>query len=218
MRERRLKILGAADIYGLTGEEFAAGKTNVETVAALLAAGVEVIQYREKEKDGRVMYEECLAIREMTRTAGALLIVNDHVDLALAVDADGVHVGQDDLPVAVVRRLIGPERLLGLSTHSPEQALAAVAGGVVDHIGVGPIYATQTKKNVCAAVGLEYLRFVAAEIPLPFVAIGGIKTHNVAEVIQAGASLVAMITELVGTTDVTGKVADVRAIIRRARA
>jgi len=215
VREKRLHIFRNADIYGFTGEEFAGGKSNVETVAALLAAGVRVIQYREKEKSGRVMYEECKAICELTRAAEALFIVNDHVDIAIAVDADGVHVGQGDLPADVVRQLIGPDRLLGLSTGAPEEARAAEASGVVDHIGVGPIYATKTKKDVSSPVGLEYLRFVAREISLPSIAIGGIKEHNVAEVIRAGASMVAMITELVGAEDLPGKVQAVRAIIRQ---
>lgn len=148
------------------------------------------------------MYQECLAIRDLTRQAGVTFIVNDHIDLALLVEADGIHIGQDDLPVQAVRRLIGNDLLLGLSTHKPQEAEAAAESGVVDYIGVGPIFSTATKKDVCAPVGFEYLRYVVEKISLPFVAIGGIKEHNIAELKQLGVSQFALITELVGAADI----------------
>ncbi len=112
----------AGGIYGITGDEFACGRGSVESVRQMLAAGVKVIQYREKNKSARRMYEECLAIAALTREAGATFIVNDHVDLAMAIGADGVHIGQDDLPPAKVRELVGPDMVIGFSTHSAEQA------------------------------------------------------------------------------------------------
>ena len=163
-----------ADLYGITAEEHSLGRTNLEVARDMIAAGIKIIQYREKDKPLREKYIQCLALREMTRQAGVIFIINDHVDLALAVGADGVHIGQDDLPPEKVRELVGDDLLLGLSTHSPAQAEEAAAAGV-DYIGVGPIYATKTKKDVCGPVGLVYLDYVAKNIKLPFVAIGGIK-------------------------------------------
>lgn len=196
----------AGGLYGITSEAHSLGRTNIEVVSAMLEAGIRVIQYREKEKKAGAMYAECQAIREMTRARGATFIVNDHVDLALLVDADGVHIGQEDLPPEAVRRLIGPERLLGLSTHSPEQARAAARSDLIDYIGVGPIYPTATKKDVCAPVGLTYLEYVARNLDVPFVAIGGIKEHNIATVHRAGAAMIALVTEIVGAADIPARI------------
>ena len=157
-------------------------------------------------------YRECLAIRELTRQYEACFIVNDHIDLALAVGADGVHLGQDDLPVAEARKLMGEQMILGLSTHSPGQADAAVAAGV-DYIGVGPIYKTFTKKDVCDPVNLSYLDYVVANHAIAHVAIGGIKEGNVAEVVRHGARCIAMVTELVGAADIGAKVRAVKQVI-----
>jgi thiamine-phosphate pyrophosphorylase len=193
-------------IYGITGEKFSRGRSNVEVVAAMIRGGVRVVQYREKHKDKsiREMFEECLAIREITRKHGAMFIVNDFVDIALLTNADGVHVGQDDLPVHEVRRLMG-HRIVGVSTHSPEQAEAAVRDGA-DYIGVGPIFETHTKEDVCSPVGLSYLEFAVANIEIPFVAIGGIKEHNLHEVVSRGAETVCLVTEIVGAEDIEGTV------------
>jgi thiamine-phosphate pyrophosphorylase len=150
------------------------------------------------------MFEECLVIREITRKHGVMFIVNDFVDIALLSDADGVHVGQDDLPLEEVRRLVG-HRIVGVSTHSPEQARAAVVGGA-DYIGVGPIFETRTKEDVCDPVGFSYLEYAAANVPISFTAIGGIKAHNIHEVVSRGAESVCMVTEIVGADDIEGTV------------
>ena len=198
-----------ADIYGITAEEHSLGRNNIEVVEQMLAGGVRVIQYREKDKKAREKYLECMKIREMTREAGAVFIVNDDVDIAILVCADGVHVGQDDLPPEEVRRLVGEQMVIGLSTHSPEQARAALAGGV-DYIGVGPIFATRTKKDVCDPVGLGYLEYVVRNIKIPAVAIGGIKEHNIGEVARRGACCIALVTEIVGAADIPAKVEALR--------
>lgn len=218
MREQGMEQFRTTGVYALTAEKLSHGQTNLEVVDALLQAGVTFLQYREKEKSAGEMYAQCKEIRAMTRRAGATFIVNDDVGLALAVDADGVHIGQDDLPPEVVRRLIGPDRILGLSTHAPEQFLWAKQSGVVDYAGVGPVYATQTKADVCAVVGLDYVRFAAVEGGLPFVAIGGIKPANLAPVAAAGARTVAVVSDLVGAVDIAAKVAELRGILRGATA
>lgn len=200
----------STDIYALTDEEHSLGRNNVEVAELLIAGGIKVIQYREKYKKAGKMYAECLKIRGLTKKAGVTFIINDHIDLALLIGADGVHVGQEDLPPAKVRELIGNDMILGLSTHSPEQARAAVELGCIDYIGVGPIFPTNTKKDVCQAVGFEYLEYVAKNHEIPFVAIGGIKEHNAREVKQHGAMIVAIVTDIVGAVDIPAKINTIR--------
>jgi thiamine-phosphate pyrophosphorylase len=203
------KSFPSTDLYGVTAAELSLGRSNVEVVGEMIKAGIEVIQYREKERSMREKYLECLEIRRLTREAGVTLIINDHLDLALAVEADGLHLGQDDLPLPAARKLAGRRLLLGISTHSPDQARAAADAGA-DYLGVGPIFATRTKKDVCAPVGLEYLDYVAHNITLPFVAIGGIKEHNIALVRAGGARCCALVSEIVGAPDIIAKVRALR--------
>lgn len=200
-------------LYCIITEKYCNGRTSVETAKELIKAGVKIIQYREKDKSNKEKYEDCLKIRELTRNAAVSFIVNDDVDMAVAVKADGVHVGQKDMPVAMVRELCGNNMIIGLSTHSPEQALEAVKRGV-DYIGVGPIFPTKTKENVCGAVGLEYLDFVAQNIHIPFVAIGGIKCRNIKDVIRRGAQCIAPVTEIISAPDIVNRVFEIRKIIK----
>jgi thiamine-phosphate pyrophosphorylase len=195
-----------SDIYGITAGRFSLGRSNLEVVREMLEAGIRIIQYREKDFSMRQKYQECLSIRELTARYQACFIVNDDVHLALAVESDGVHVGQDDLPVEKVRELVGDKMILGLSTHSPEQAEKAFSSGVVDYIGVGPLFTTFTKKDVQAPVGLGYLDYVVHHCRIPFVAIGGIKESNVAEVARHGASCICLVTEIVGASDIGAKI------------
>jgi thiamine-phosphate pyrophosphorylase len=201
-------------VYGITAAKFSNGRSNEQVVQAMLQGGVGIIQYREKrpDKSHRVMLQECRRIREMTRAAGALFIVNDYVDIAMLVDADGVHVGQDDIPVHEVRRLIGPHKLIGLSTHRPDHALQAQSDGA-DYIGVGPIFSTRTKEDVCDPVGFDYLSYAARNIRLPIAAIGGIKQHNIVEVVRHGAKTVCLLTEIVGAPDIAAKIRELNQMI-----
>ena len=200
-------------IYGILAEKFSRGRDNVTVARLMVEGGVDILQYREKrhEKTMQEMYRECLAIREITREAGIPFIVNDFADLALMVGADGVHVGQEDLPVPALRQLVGEKMLIGCSTHGPDQAQKAVADGA-DYIGAGPVFATQTKEDVCDAVGLEYVGHVAARRDIPFVAIGGIKKDNLAQVVQQGARCVCLVTEIVGAADIPGTVRELKRI------
>lgn len=202
-------------LYGITAERFSCGRSNIETAWAMVEGGITVIQYREKrpEKSFKEMLEECRQIRELTRENDVLFIVNDYPELALLSNADGVHLGQDDLPVEEVRRLVGEAMIIGLSTHSPRQAHEALKVGA-DYIGVGPIYRTETKEDVCDPVGLEYLSYVAANIPLPFVAIGGIKRHNITEVASRGAKTISLVTEIVGAPDIAGRVKELNSLLK----
>ncbi len=211
----RKKNILPIGLYGITAEKFSLGRNNIEVVQQMMKAGVEIIQYREKRttKSCRDILQEGLAIRRLTQDAGVTFIVNDYVDIALLTDADGVHVGQDDLPVTEVRKLLGRDKIIGLSTHSPEQAREAVKAGA-DYIGVGPIFATATKDDVCAPVGFDYLDYVAANISLPFVAIGGIKRHNIAEVKRRGAQTICLVTEIVGAPDVAARIAELHEVMQ----
>ena len=211
---RILPGVGAgSDLYGITDSRLSLGRSVAEVVGGLLAGGVKIIQYREKDKYAGEMLRECRELRTLTQAAGACFIVNDYVDIALLCQADGVHVGQEDLPVPEVRRLVGTDMIIGLSTHSPDQARAALDAGA-DYIGVGPLFATRTKVDVVAPVTLEYLDWVVANIQLPFVAIGGIKLHNIGEVARRGARCCALVSELDGAGDIAARAAEARLAMR----
>ena len=172
-------------------------------VRAALEAGVRLVQYRAKadlaEVDDRQRLAEARLLRQLCHSHGALFVVNDRIDLALAAEADGVHLGQGDLPPAVARRLLGPERLIGRSTHRLEQLQQAVADGC-DYVGVGPVHATPSKPGR-SPVGLDYVAAAAAACPIPFFAIGGIEAANLPTVLAAGATRVAVVRAITAAAD-----------------
>ena len=202
-------------IYGILGEAFSLGRSNVAMARLLVDNGIDILQYREKAatKDRNTMLAECEAIRRITADAQVPFIVNDFLDIAMMTGADGVHMGQTDLPVTAVKQL-APCLMVGCSTHSPAQAARAQADGA-DYIGVGPLFATQTKEDVFDAVGLGYLEHVAAHVNIPFVAIGGIKRHNLAQVVSRGAKTVCLVTEIIGATDIGKRMQEIRQIMER---
>lgn len=182
---------------------------------ALLAGGAGVIQLRAKELCAKDLVEVATRARVLTRAAGGQLIVNDRVDVALAADADGVHLGQEDLPLSVARKLVGKEKLVGISTHDLEQAIAAQQGGA-DYIGFGPIFGTATKETGYAPRGAEMLSAVCRAVDIPVVAIGGISEANVAQVWRAGAAAAAMISDLMRAEDIAAKVQKILALSAKA--
>lgn len=187
------------------------GRSPADLAAALLAGGARLLQLRLPAATARALLEAAQAIVPLARTHGATFLVNDRPDVARAAGADGVHLGQDDLPVAAARAVLGPDAVIGLSTHDLDQARAAVGAGV-DYIGVGPIFTTTTKTDALPARGLDLLRRVRADVALPIVAIGGITPATAPTVRAAGADAVAMIAGLVRTPDPT---ATVRALLPR---
>ena len=199
-------------IYCITAEEYSNGRSNIEVAKAMVEAGIKIIQYREKEerKSRKIMLDECKEIRKITKDSGALFIVNDFLDIAILTDADGIHCGQEDLSVADIMKL-SPCLMIGISTHSPDQAQKAVSDGA-DYIGVGPIFKTGTKKNVCEPVGLEYLAYAVNNISIPFVAIGGIKENNISQVIERGAKTVCLVTEITSADNIKDKIAKLKEI------
>lgn len=203
------------DIYCLTDSRQSLGRDTVEVVALMLSAGIKVIQYREKDKNSGVMLEECRKIRVLTREAGCCFIVNDHLDIALLCDADGVHIGQDDIPLADARALLGPERIIGVSTHSRSQAEAAMAGGA-DYIGVGPIFPTATKTTT-PAVGFAYLEEASAMATVPTVSIGGVNERTIADVVAHGARCCGIVSAITLAEDIPGQIQVLRTLIHSAR-
>ena len=165
-----------------------------------------MIQLRDKLAGPRQLLSEARQIRQLCRARGVSFIVNDRLDLALAVDADGVHLGQDDLPPMAARAILGRDKFLGVSTHSLEQALEAAEQGA-DYLGIGPIFATGTKATGYEPRGCDIIRQVRARIDLPLVAIGGITLSNVGEVIATGAAGVAVISAIVRADDITAATA-----------
>ncbi|WP_088102454.1 thiamine phosphate synthase [Halalkalibacter urbisdiaboli] len=191
------------NLYTITGEEFHPGRDLVDVIEEAILGGSDIIQLRDKKGTKLEVLKKAKALRELTKKYNVTFIVNDHIDVALAVDADGVHVGQDDLPLEDVRKIVGPNKIIGISTHKIEEARQAEAGGA-DYIGVGPIFETKSKEDVVDPVTTAYIKQVVEEIKIPFVAIGGIKLHNVEQVLEAGATRICMISEIVGAKDVKG--------------
>ncbi|AKG53130.1 thiaminphosphate pyrophosphorylase [Dehalogenimonas sp. WBC-2] len=189
------------------------GRGNVETAKQLLEAGVKIIQYREKSFTSRQKYIECTAIRELCCRHDACFIVNDDPYLALEVKANGLHLGQDDIAPEAARRIIGDEMLLGFSVTRPGEIDRAADTDVIDYLGVGPVYATSTKKDAATPGGRSLIEYALKHSELPVVAIGGIRLEHVAELTCQGVCYIAMVSELVGAADIGKRVADIRAAI-----
>jgi thiamine-phosphate pyrophosphorylase len=183
------------------------GRSPLEHAATLLAGGARLLQLRLKDASSRELLAAACAVQPLARRAGARLIVNDRADVARAAEADGVHLGQDDLPVAAARAILGPAALIGVSTHDVVQARAAAAAGA-DYLGVGPVFATATKSHALPSRGVGLIRDVRVAVALPLVAIGGITAATAPAVREAGADAVAMIGALVRAPDVAAAVRD----------
>ncbi|WP_135663947.1 thiamine phosphate synthase [Halorhabdus rudnickae] len=191
------------DVYLVTQSSLSGDRSTTEVVERAIDGGIDVVQLREKDVSARERYEMGLEIRDITREADVPLIVNDRVDLALALDADGVHLGDEDLPVPVARELLGEDAIIGRSVSFVGDAQAAVEAGV-DYLGVGAIYATGSKDDIDDkeyAIGTDRLADIVAAVDIPVVGIGGVTSENAAEVIQAGADGVAVITEITDAAD-----------------
>jgi thiamine-phosphate pyrophosphorylase len=192
-------------LYGILDPEQAKGRAPGDVVEALLEGGVRLIQLRAKKLAPREILDLARAISAPIRRKRCLLIVNDRADIALASGADGVHLGQDDLPLSAARRLMAG-KIVGISTHDLDQAHEAERGGA-DYIGFGPIFATATKETGYSARGPEMLRAIRAAVTVPIVAIGGINEGNVAQTWQAGADSAAIISDILGAENISAKVA-----------
>jgi thiamine-phosphate pyrophosphorylase len=190
--------LAAARLY-LVCDSKPGGRELPDVLRAAIAGGVDVVQLRDKHSGDVELAQTARAAGELCRRLGALLIVNDRPQIAVQAGADGVHVGQNDTPLAAVRKLVGPDALVGLSTHAPAE-IDAVDGTLVDYIGVGPVHATPTKPGR-PAVGLELIGYAADHASVPYFAIGGIEAGNVAAVVAAGARRIAVVRAIAAAAD-----------------
>jgi thiamine-phosphate pyrophosphorylase len=190
----------------------AGGHEPVMLAETMLDAGARIMQLRLKDAPGRDFLAAARAIADLCRKRGATLIVNDRVDIAILANAHGVHLGQTDLPLDAARRIIGNDKMIGISTHNVEQARAAEGGGA-NYIGFGPMYPGGLRNNA-AGKGLDELRSIRAALKIPIVAIGGISEARVVETLAAGADAVAIITDVVNAPDLGGKVRSILALAR----
>ena len=212
VRQKRINAFRDIDLYPVTCESLSAGRSNVEVLKGLIAGGAKAVQLRDKEASPGDLYRKAVTFREMTTKAGMLFIVNDYVDIALAVKADGVHLGQDDMPPEAVRS-IAPDLIIGVSTHSLDQALIAQAAGA-DYINVGPIYPTGTKEVAVKVMGPEAVTNIGSKVDIPFTVMGGIKEHNMDELLERGAKRFAMVTAVTEAEDIGEAVRKMREKIR----
>ena len=188
----RLRAFLQADLYLVTSQDMSCGRSTVEVVDIALAAGVRLVQLREKGLAGPELRGLAEEVRDLTSKAGAVLIINDSVELALAVGADGVHLGQQDCPVAEAR-IAAPDLLVGASTHSVEEARKAEQDGA-SYINIGPVFRTQTKSWDDEFLGLDGVRRIGNEVEVPFTVMGGIKEEHIPDLIAAGAAAIAVVT------------------------
>lgn len=203
-------------LYLILDPAVAGSRSLPDFVGMALAAKVRTFQLRMKTPETRAFYEMAAALCPLVQGGGGTFIVNDRCDVALAVGADGVHLGQEDLPLADARPMLGREKRIGVSTHNLAQALEAEAGGA-DYIGFGPIFPTTTKENPDPVVGVAGLREVRARVRIPIVAIGGITARNAAEVMAAGADAVAVVSAILAAPDPQAAIAElVRALESKA--
>lgn len=199
-------------LYVLTDRRAVGDRSLVDVIRAAIQGGATAVQLRDKDASTRALIELGRALLAITRPAGVPLIVNDRVDVALAIDADGVHVGQDDMPAVLARRLLGPERILGVSAGTVEEALQAQADGA-DYVGTGDVYGTPTKADAGIPIGIDGLAEVVRAVSIPVVAIGGIKAENAAAALAAGASGVAVISAILGASDPEAAARQLRQIV-----
>lgn len=197
-------------LYAILDPEQTKGRAAETVLRAILEGGVKLLQLRVKLMPAVDFLQLASVARELTRSYGCKLIVNDRVDIGLACEADGVHLGQEDLPLHAARKLMG-KKIIGISTHDVEQARDAEAGGA-DYIGFGPMFGTATKTTGYSARGLNMLGQIRDAVKIPIVAIGGITEANIAEVWQAGAESAAIISDILGADDVAAKVRKILAL------
>lgn len=204
------------ELYVITDPDLSRGRSHIEVAELAIAGGATVIQLRDKKAHTRKLIEVGQALRDITRRSGVTFILNDRVDVALAVDADGVHLGEDDMPVSLARKLLGPNKILGASPENPDYARREEAAGA-DYLGIGSVFGTSTKPDAGPPIGLDALARVKRSVKIPVIAIGGVNASNAAQAILAGADGVAVISAVVGAQDITKAAQQLREIVREAK-
>jgi thiamine-phosphate pyrophosphorylase len=204
------------ELYVVTDRQLTGGRPLRLVVEAALCGGARAFQLREKDLSPRELYPLALEMRQLTQAYGARLLINDRVDVALAVDADGVHLTTTSLPASIARRVLGPGRLIGVSTHTLAEAQAAAEEGA-DFLVFGPVFFTPSKAPYGEPVGLDALRAVRVAVRSPILAIGGIKKANLDQVLAAGADGIAVISAIISADDPTAASQDLLAALRSRR-
>lgn len=210
-KNQRIEAFNQIDLYPVTDQGLSLGRTDLEVLEGLIAGGARIVQLREKHISKKDFYRLAQAFRQRTAKAGMLLIINDHLDIALACGADGVHLGQDDLPLAVAKEQ-APELIIGVSTHNLEEALEAQEQGA-DYVNIGPIFATQTKELSMKPLGPEAIKQIAPRLKIPFTVMGGINQNNIGQVLKAGARKIAVVTAVTKAGDIGLAVQELRKMI-----
>jgi thiamine-phosphate pyrophosphorylase len=208
--------VSAWDVYLVTDRSFSRGRSTRDIVETACKGGISAVQLREKNLDTRDFYNEGHRIREYLRSQGIALIINDRIDIALALDADGAHLGQSDMPIEIARRILGPNRIIGLSVGAPEQ-ITEQAVRYADYLGISPVFFTSTKADEPRQWGIEGLKRARAMTDLPLVAIGSIKQDNARDVVIAGADCVAVVTAIVSADDPVSATADLVSEVREGK-
>ncbi len=196
------------NLYPVITEKFCKNKSSIKTLKQIIKANIKIVQMREKEYSKKEIIDLAYKYREITKKAKVKLIINDHIDVALITGADGVHLGQDDLPCKEARK-IAPNLIIGVSTHNLKEALQAEKDGA-DYINIGPVFSTNTKIISGEPLGIEMIRSISSEIKIPFTVMGGIKENNIEAVIKAGARRIAIVTEITKAKNIKQKILDLR--------
>ena len=215
LRRVREQLYARLALHVLTDVTLSRGRNLLDVTRAAIEGGATIIQLRDKQASTRQLVEAGQLLRRLTSEYGVLLIVNDRIDVALAVDADGVHLGQDDdMPLCFARQVLGAERILGISAGNPLEATAALQADA-DYISVGPIYATLTKTDAGPAIGTALLSEMATRTEIPLIGIGGITIHNLTSVIRAQAAGVAVVSAVVGAEDISRAARELVEMVRQ---
>jgi len=199
-------------LYLILDQDAVTAGSPADAAAEAIAGGVKKIQYRAKNLSKREAYFHSIRLRELAHRNGVTLLINDWADLALAVEADGVHLGQDDLPPSAARAVLGPGRIIGVSAHTLEQARVAESEGA-DYLGIGPIFPSRTKQ-ARPPLGCDFLRRIRAEIRIPIIAIGGITAQNLRKVIATGIDGVAVVSAVLGRPDIAQAAAELISLLK----
>ena len=212
-----MNVFPESSLYLITDRDLSRGRATPDVVKAALAGGVDVVQLRDKTVETALMVEDGLWVHELTAQAGKPLIVNDRIDVALAIEAEGAHVGQTDIPAAMARVLLAAPRILGVSTSEADMARRAYVDRA-DYIGFGPLYHTSTKQTAASPRGLEMLPQILEAVPIPVIVLGGISLDNIEDVVAAGADHVAVCSCIVAADDVQRAAATLKERMEKARA
>jgi thiamine-phosphate pyrophosphorylase len=203
-------------LYLVTDRDLSRGRTNFQIINSAIKGGVTTVQLREKSATTRRFLKEALEIKEFCRDNNVTFIINDRIDIALAVDADGVHVGQDDMPIEYAHRILGYDKIIGVSAFDEKEAIEAEKAGA-DYIGVSPIFTTPTKPELDEGVGLDGLRRIRKAVDISLIAIGGLGPSNAFDTIKAGADGIAVVSAIVSADDPEEAARAIMAEIKRAR-